>query len=157
MARLSRLLFIGSTLAASWASPSLALDSNVELRKIVQMPVPEGLVLSQVDEHFKHNADCIAYYSLRALERGNQLVDDGKYAAPAKRYYDGNLILARKFNYGKWQSSGYVLARQKVLAQAILNSTFDEALSADQKENGCSFQYRNRPNKREKPSLEIFD
>jgi hypothetical protein len=157
MSRILQLALVGLTLATGWATPSLALDSNEELQKIVLTPMPEGLVLDAVDDRFKHNAGCIAYYSLRALERGNQLVDDGKYAAPAKRYYDGNLILARKFNYGKWQSSGYVLARQKVLAQAILNSTFDEALSADQKENGCSFQYRNRPNKREKPSLEIFD
>jgi hypothetical protein len=157
MTRFLQFALVGLTLSTGWATPSLALDSNEELQKIVQTPIPEGLVLEEVDDRFKHNAGCIAYYSLRALERGNQLVDDLKYAPPAKRYYQGNLLLAQMHNYGKWQSSGYVLAQQKALAQAILNSSFDQVLSADQKTNGCSFQYRNRPKKRNEPTLEIFE
>ncbi len=137
--------------------PALAFDSREELQKIVQTAMPDGLVLTQVEDRFRHNANCIAYYSLRAIERGNQLVDDDKYAPPAKRYYDANVELSEKNLYGKWQSSGYVLTRQKQLAQAILNRNFDTVLDADQLVNGCSFKFRNRPATHSKPSLEIFE
>lgn len=140
---------------AGSASSALALDQTAELRKIVATPYPAGLKLEPTVERFVHNANCVAYYSMRALERGNQLIDDGKYGPAAKRYYEANAHLATKHGYGKWQSAGYVLKRQKELAQFIIGSGFEEVLKNDN--NGCSLKYRNRDPKRPPPVLEIIE
>jgi hypothetical protein len=155
-APLARMLATTLTLLACASAPAHALDQRAELQKIVQTEMPKGLVLASVSDRFKHNAECIAYYSLRALEQGNQLGDDPRYAAPAKRYYNGNLLIAKKEGYDKWQSAGYVLARQKELAKQILAADFESVLESAGDAADCSFQYRNRKPKHAKPTIQIF-
>lgn len=128
-------LLVLSSYASAWA-----MDQQAEVRSILSTPYPQGLRLTEVVERFRHNANCSAYYSMRALERGNSIVDDGKYGPAVKRYYNANQELAAKYGYDKWQAAGYILARQKELAEAILASGFEPVLNNDKQ--GCSLKYR---------------